>query len=89
MPEAFIIYRRKYDKELRDRLSERYTNHYVDECDLVSEWWSKFNALNEKQLAMVKEIVSKNRFTVEDCNVFDESVKEVLGYYQIRRDSNT
>ncbi len=89
MPEAFIIYRRKYDEELRVRLAERYKNHYDDECNLVNEWWSKFSALDEKQLHMIKEIVASNRFTeevLETCE--DSTVCEVLEYYRIKRDTN-
>ena len=31
MPEEFIIYRRKYDAELRERLADRYTNRSADD----------------------------------------------------------
>ncbi|MHB8065280.1 MAG: hypothetical protein ACYDG2_22160 [Ruminiclostridium sp.] len=87
MPEAFIIYRRKYDEELRTRLADRYQGHYGDESDLVNEWWAKFKALDEKQLQAAKEIVAKNRFTDEDFDSCrDKLVREVLEYYRIKRD---
>ena len=86
MPETFIIYRRKYDKKLRERLKERYTEHYEDENNLTSEWWKKFNALDEKRLAKLKEIVSQNRFSDEDCIVEDKKIRDLLNYYKIKRD---
>jgi len=86
MPETFIIYRRKYDKKLRERLKERYTEHYEDENNLTSEWWKKFNALDEIRLAKLKEIVSQNRFSDEDCIVEDPKIHDLLSYYKIKRD---
>lgn len=87
MPEAFIIYRRKYDEELRARLADRYQSHYGDESNLVNEWWAKFKALDEKQLQAIKEIVANNRFTDEDIkSCSDKYVREVLEYYRIKRD---
>ncbi len=89
MPEAFIIYRRKYDEGLRKRLAKRYKSHYADESNLVNEWWTKFNALDEKQLQVTKEIVVNNRFADEDIeSCSDELVREVLEYYRIKRDAN-
>lgn len=82
MPEAFIIYRRKYDQELRERLADKYKNHYVDENNLVYEWWEKFCSLDENQLIMVKNIVANNRFTgdiMDTCT--DYVAREVLRYY--------
>ena len=87
MPEAFIIYRRKYDEELRTRLADRYQSHYGDESNLVNEWWAKFNALDEKQMHATKEIVANNRFTDEDIeSCSDKLVREVLEYYRIKRE---
>lgn len=87
MPEAFIIYRRKYDEELRIRLADKYKTHYDDENNLVNEWWHKFKALDAKQLQAAKDIIASNRFADEDveyCN--DKFVREVLEYYRIKRD---
>lgn len=87
MPETFIIYRRKYDEELRTRLADRYQSHYDDESNLVKEWWDKFNALDEKQLQVTKDIIANNRFedeNIENCR--DMYVREVLDYYRIKRD---
>ncbi|MCO1602801.1 hypothetical protein [Desulfosporosinus nitroreducens] len=87
MPEAFIIYRRKYDEELRTRLAEKYQSHYDDESNLVNEWWDKFNALDEKQLQVAKDIIARNRFAYEDIeHCRDKFVREVLEYYRIKRD---
>lgn len=87
MPEVFIIYRRKYDEELRTRLADRYKSHYDDESNLVNEWWDKFKALDDKQLQVAKDIIASNRFAdedIEDCG--DQFVREVLEYYRIKRD---
>jgi len=86
MPEAFIIYRRKYDRELRERLAERYKNHYDDESDLVNEWWEKFCALSDEKQATLKAIVAKNQFKNEDFETKDPEILEVLEYYKIKRD---
>jgi len=87
MPETFIIYRRKYDEELRTRLADRYKSHYEDESNLVNEWWVKFKALDGKQMKLAKEIIADNRFTDEDIeHCQDKFVREVLEYYRIKRD---
>lgn len=87
MPEAFIIYRRKYDEELRTRLADKYQSHYEDENNLVNEWWHKFKALDNKQIQSAKNIIANNRFTDEDIeHCQDKFVREVLEYYRIRRD---
>lgn len=87
MPEAFIIYRRRYDKELRERLSEKYKNHYDDESDLVNEWWEKFCALSDEKKATLKAIVAKNQFKDEDFDTNDSDILAVLEYYKIKRDN--
>jgi len=87
MPEAFIIYRRKYDRELRERLADRYTGHYDDENDLANEWWEQFQALNDEQSQIVKNIVKNNRFAEENINSGDPMVLSVLEYYRVKRDS--
>jgi|LSQX01.3.fsa_nt_gb hypothetical protein len=87
MPEAFIIYRRKYDEELRTRLADRYQSHYTVENNLANEWWAKFRALDEKQLQVAKDIIASNRFAdgdIDHCR--DKFVREVLEYYQTKRD---
>lgn len=87
MPEAFIIYRRKYDEVLRTRLAHKYKNNYGDESNLVNEWWEKFNTLDEKQLQVAKDIIANNRFTDEDIeSCSDKLVREVLEYYRIKRE---
>lgn len=89
MPEAFIIYRRKYDQELRDRLADRYKNHYEDENNLVAEWWHKFNSLSEQQSDLLKKIVANNLFTdeiISQCS--DEEIKDILQLYKIKRSND-
>ena len=70
MPETFIIYRRKYDKKLRERLADRYKNHSSEDCDLANEWWTKFCSLPAEKLEIAKSIISLNKFkegiTVQD-----------------------
>lgn len=85
MPETFIIYRRKYDAELRNRLLSKYNKHIEGENDLANEWWTKFCALNEKQLKQLTKIVDKNLFEDENITLKDDMVKEVLEYYKIKR----
>lgn len=85
MPEEFIIYRRKYNEKLRSQLEDKYKKRYVDENNLVNEWWNKFNGLSDKQLEEVKEIVAKNKFSDEDLKTCeDDLVREVLEYYRVK-----
>ncbi|MDR1149650.1 MAG: hypothetical protein LBK66_13570 [Spirochaetaceae bacterium] len=89
MPEMFIIYRRRYDKGLMDRLKDEYTGHYADESDLTNEWWEKFRNLNEVQYKQAAKIISENNFTNEVISMVKSSaVKDVLSYYFINRGSS-
>ncbi len=57
--------------------------------NLTKKWRNKFNVLNETQLATAKEIISKNDFSeavFDSCS--DSAIKEVLKFYQIKRDSD-
>ena len=84
MPEEFIIYRRKYDEELRNRLADSYKSHYEDENNLVNEWWVKFNRLDAKQMEFAKAIISNNKFSDEDIDQCpDCNVRELLEYYRL------
>ena len=83
MPEEFIIFRRKYDADLRARLADRYKNHSDEDNDLANEWWEKFNRLPEDKLEIVKSIVAKNKFGDNDINCDDSEILEVLNYYRI------
>lgn len=85
MPETFIIYRRRYDKNLREKLAEKYTSHSPEDCDLANEWWEKFNQLNEQQLKIAKSIISLNKFDDGDYNCNDKQICEILNYYKIKR----
>lgn len=90
MPEALIIQRYKYDKKKRSEYYGENPTPYddVDEKtgNITSDWWAKFTALNDNQRKQAEEIIAMNRFADYDINVEDESVKEVLMFYQIKRD---
>ncbi|MBD5159108.1 MAG: hypothetical protein HDT23_02540 [Ruminococcus sp.] len=85
MPETFIIYRRKYDAELRERLAERYTSHSDDDCNLTNEWWEKFRNLSPKRKEKAEKIIALNKFSDSDITTQDKAILEVLEYYKIRR----
>lgn len=85
MPETFIIYRRKYDKNLREKLAERYTNQSPEDCDLANEWWEKFNQLSSSELELAKSIIAVNKFNDTDFNCDNKKILEVLNYYKIKR----
>ena len=85
MPETFIIYRRKYDKTLRDRLADRYTSQSDEDCDLANEWWEKFNKLTPKRQIKAKNIIAMNKFEDSDYSCRDKAVMDVLAYYKIKR----
>ena len=82
MPETFIIYRRKYDAELRLRLANRYTSISADDCDLTNEWWVKFQALNPEKQKIAKDIISTNQFDVDNV---DDDILDILSYYKIKK----
>ena len=85
MPETFIIYRRKYDAQLREKLADRYTSHSDDDCDLANEWWEKFKKLTPKRQEKAKRIIAMNKFEDSDYTCRDQAVLEVLEYYKIKR----
>lgn len=86
MPEAFIIYRRKHDEMLREKLSDRYTNYDGSETNLTNDWWNKWCKLDSDTLSKVKKIISNNIFTNETCETGDAKVDEMLAFYLIRRE---
>jgi len=87
MPETFIIYRRKYDKNLRKKLKNKYSEHFEGECDLANEWWKNFKSLDESRLKILKAIVSENNFSDDVCNnVNDPKIIDLLKYYRIKRE---
>lgn len=85
MPETFIIYRRQYDANLREKMAEKYTNHSEKNCDLANEWWRKFNALIPEKLERAKEIIAQNMFNDEECQCDDADINDVLWYYKTTR----
>ena len=90
MPEALIIHRYKYDKQKRMEYYGIKPTPYddVDEAtgNITANWWSKFNALNAKQRKLAELVIVEHRFTDTDINVHDKQVKDVLLFYQIKRD---
>ena len=86
MPETFIIYRRIYDADLRQRLSDRYTTVTKYDCDLANEWWIKFNALPPQKLVKAKKIIALNKFKDGDFECGDKEICDILLYYKISRD---
>ena len=86
MPETFIIYRRKYDQKLRERLADRYKNHSSEDCDLANEWWTKFCSLPTEKLEIAQAIISLNKFKEGDYECTDKEILDVLSYYSITRD---
>lgn len=85
MPETFIIYRRKYDAILRERLADRYTSSSDEDCDLANEWWDKFKSLSPSKRKKAECIIAMNKFDDGDYKCSDQAVLEVLSYYKIKR----
>lgn len=85
MPETFIIYRRKYDAELRKRLADKYTPKEDENSDLTNEWWAKFSGLSEEKKDEVERIVATNDFDSYDNSILDDESKDILSYYKIKR----
>lgn len=85
MPETFIIYRRIYDEDLRNRLAERYTKKTDQDCNLANEWWEKFNSLSPEKLEVAKSIIALNRFNEGEYDCNDREILAVLSYYKTTR----
>ena len=85
MPETFIIYRRRYDETLRNRLAERYTQHSPEDSNLANEWWEKFQGLNPEKKRIAKAIIARNQFRDGEYDCGDEDVLKILSYYKITR----
>ena len=83
MPETFIIYRRVYDADLRERLADQYTQKNACDCDLANEWWRKFSNLSPEKKEKAKKIIAMNRFKEGDFICEDEDVLDILSYYRI------
>ncbi len=95
MPEALIIQRYKYDRQKRDvyysdEKNQGKKNPYENVPDevgnITSDWWTRFNALNDAQRNIIEKIIAEHKFTDDDINVDDEQIREVLRFYQIKRD---
>lgn len=85
MPETFIIFRRRYDANLRNRLADKYTDFSEEDNDLANEWWADFCALPKEKLEIAKGIIAKNQFKKGDYECDDLAVMKVLSYYSISR----
>jgi len=84
MPETFIIYRRKYDAELRQRLSDRYVPKLGEDSNLTNEWWRKFSDLSPENRNAIEPIIAANDFISYDESTLDGEAKDVLSYYKIK-----
>jgi len=81
MPETFIIFRRKHDANLRERLADKYKDYSDEDNDMANEWWRDFCALSGKQLKIAKSIIAKNDFRESEFGCDDPAVLKVLKYY--------
>lgn len=90
MPEVLIIQRYKYDKQKRDEYYGNKPTPYdnVDEetGNITADWWEMFNALNVGQREQIERIIAENRFFDEHIDISDKEIKQVLKFYQIKRD---
>lgn len=89
MPEPFIIYRRVCDKNLRERLKDRYKPNPEIDNDLTNEWWNVFNNLDADKLEKAKEIIAVNAHSTFSQVSEDEEIDSLLRYYRIHRDDIT
>ena len=70
MPETFIIYRKRYEDN-----------------SMAEEWHEKFLALNADERLEAERFIEQNKFSNNDISaVVSENVRELLKFYQIRRD---
>lgn len=83
MPEKFIIFRRKYDANLRSRLADKYTDFSEEDNDLANEWWKDFCTLPEEKLEVAKRIIAMNQFNEDGYECDDSAILKVLRYYSI------
>lgn len=83
MPEEFIIFRRKYDAEMRERLADRYKSFSENDNDLANEWWNAFSSLSPDKLIIAKSIIANNQFAPGDYECDDQEILNVLSYYVI------
>ncbi|MEG0234725.1 MAG: hypothetical protein RR523_00805 [Cetobacterium sp.] len=88
MPETFIIYRRKYNEDLRKKMKDKYVKQYVEESNLANEWWSDFSSLSPEQLEITKSIISSNNFKDYELEYDDLQIKKVINYYKITRNKD-
>lgn len=85
MPETFIIYRRKYNEDLRKKMKDKYVKQYGEESNLANEWWNDFSSLSPEQLEITKSIISSNNFKDYELEYNDPQIKKVINYYKITR----
>ncbi|MBO4693779.1 MAG: hypothetical protein IKX40_09470 [Thermoguttaceae bacterium] len=84
MPETFIIYRRQFNQELRNRLNNKYSNTSGNNNDLVHEWWRKFLKLSDSQREIAEKIIKSNNFNLDNYPDINSKVRDVLKYYLIQ-----
>lgn len=90
MPEALIIQRYKYDSAKRiEYYGDKQSPYDDDDKEIgntTAEWWSKFSKLNESQRKAAEKIITDHVFTDDIVAEQEKEIREVLTYYQIRRD---
>jgi len=90
MPEALIIQRYKYDIEKRKEYYGDNPTPYDDideETGMITPiWWAKFTSLTSKKRAILEQIIVEHKFSDEDIKVDDNAIRDVLKFYQIKRD---
>lgn len=89
MPEPFIIYRRICDKNLRDKLGDKYQSLPSIDNNLANEWWHVFTSLSPDKLERAKEIIACNATATFSQMSDDKDIDNLLKYYRISRDDIT
>ncbi len=86
MPETFIIYRRKFDADLRERIADKYKIKANEHSNLTNDWWDAFCSLNEDQLKVAKKIIALNKFKSGEYECNDNEIEHVISFYKITRE---
>jgi len=86
MPETFIIYRRIFDANLRNRLGDKYQTTTSLDCDYANDWWNEFCRLDANKQEEAKAIIAANKFDDISKLTSDSDILNLLKYYTITRD---
>ena len=58
-----------------------YRNEYKD--NLTKEWWDKFVSLDQISLGFIKDIISRNKFDVDEKLVDNKVILDILNFYKV------